>query len=893
MQWVWPSEESYGERHQALIAFTAGLVPAWSGFQVRGHALEVGHAFQLQLPSILEEFRRGSLPVPLLAARVCSSPFDLALHDAFGRLCGRPVYETYDAGYLNADLSRFLEPEPGVDFSGLYPRDFLAPGPLRRLPAWHLVGGLDPLTPDELTGDEPDDGHPVLLADWIRRDGLKCLKVKLRGTDEAWDYGRLVRVGAIGVEHGVDWLSADFNCTVTEPGYVNGILDRLRDEHPRLYGMVLYVEQPFPYDLEAHSIDVHAVSARKPLFMDESAHDWKLVRLGRSLGWNGVALKTCKTQTEALLSLCWARAHGMGLMVQDLTNPMLAQIPHVLLAAHADTIMGVETNSMQFYPEASAAEAQVHPGLYSRRGGRPGPRLARGDRLRIPGRRDRAGAAAAGRRRRQPGGVVMVPVSLHEAVLSVRRRPVRFPVPLGGGGLELDELHLTLELSTAGGRRSRGVAADVLAPAWFDPLLPTGVRALAAGARTAADVAVASARVPRPAYRIWRDSYEAAVALGGDRGMGPMAAGHGAALLERALFDGLGRALDLPWHEILRRNLGGIDLGDVHPELAAAAPKDVLPPRPAGRLQVRHTVGAGDILREADLPRGNGPEGAAPEPLEASVRRQGLRHFRIELEGRPGADGDRLDSIAGVLARVEGLSVVLDGGEAFDDPADLQGLLDRLESGPEAWRRLYSAVAWVEQPFPRAGALDPDLCREVAALGARKPVFIDESDQTLGTFKRAAGLGYAGTTCRIGNGLTKALANLALCRLWNGAPQSGRRFLLAGAELLSLPVAGLHQHLAQMAALGVDPVECRGAWHQPGLGHLSPAEREACRQIHGGLYEVMSEDRASLAVRGGSLDAGSLNRAPGLGIGFPVDPSKWTPLSEWQPEPAGGAVAHA
>ncbi len=133
--------------------------------------------------------------------------------------------------------------------------------------------------------------------------------------------------------------------------------------------MMLYVEQPFPYDLETHRIDVHSVSARKPLFMDESAHDWRLVRLGRSLGWTGVALKTCKTQTGALLSLCWAKAHGMTLMVQDLTNPMLAQIPHVLLAAHAGTIMGVETNGMQFYPDASRPEAAVHPGLYRRREG--------------------------------------------------------------------------------------------------------------------------------------------------------------------------------------------------------------------------------------------------------------------------------------------------------------------------------------------------------------------------------------------------------------------------------------------------------------------------------------------------------------------------------------------
>ena len=167
----------------------------------------------------------------------------------------------------------------------------------------------------------------------------------------------------------MDWLTADFNCTVHDPGYVTDILDRLLVDHPRYYGMILYVEQPFPYELETHRIDVHAVSARKPLFMDESAHDWHLIKLGRSLGWTGVALKTCKTQSGALLSLCWAKAHGMTLMVQDLTNPMLAMIPHVLLAAHAGTIQGVEANSMQFYPDASAPEAAVHPGLYRRRDG--------------------------------------------------------------------------------------------------------------------------------------------------------------------------------------------------------------------------------------------------------------------------------------------------------------------------------------------------------------------------------------------------------------------------------------------------------------------------------------------------------------------------------------------
>ena len=166
----------------------------------------------------------------------------------------------------------------------------------------------------------------MLLDDWITEDGLKCLKVKLRGNDPEWDYERLLRTGRIALERGIDHLSADFNCMVQNVDYVNRILDRLLAEHPKIFNLILYIEQPFPYDLEQNRIDVHSVSARKPLFMDESAHDWKLVRLGQSLGWTGVALKTCKTQTGALLSACWATAHGMTLMVQDLTNPRLAMI---------------------------------------------------------------------------------------------------------------------------------------------------------------------------------------------------------------------------------------------------------------------------------------------------------------------------------------------------------------------------------------------------------------------------------------------------------------------------------------------------------------------------------------------------------------------------------------
>ena len=377
VQWAWPSSLGYQQRNETMQLFCQSLAEAWAKFDQKGHPVEIGSEFiESILPKLLDHLnlQRGEQaePMPYLAALVCCSAFDIALHDAYGQLLGTDVYSTYNAEFMNADLAHFLKLADDVDisFASKYPADFLKFPPAKNMYAWHLVGGKDLLDASELTGAEPDDGYPVLLPDWIKRDGLKCLKVKLRGNDPVWDMERLIKVGNIAIENDVLWLTSDFNCTVTEPAYVNDILDRLMMEHPRIYQMILYVEQPFPYDLKENQIDVHSVSARKPLFMDESAHDWKLIRLGRSLGWTGVALKTCKTQTGALLSLCWAKEHGMTLMVQDLTNPMLAQIPHVLLAAHAGTIMGVETNARQFYPAASLPEQAIHPGLYQRRNGR-------------------------------------------------------------------------------------------------------------------------------------------------------------------------------------------------------------------------------------------------------------------------------------------------------------------------------------------------------------------------------------------------------------------------------------------------------------------------------------------------------------------------------------------
>ncbi|NBB90399.1 MAG: hypothetical protein GVY23_04220, partial [Spirochaetes bacterium] len=371
----------------------------------RGHALELGSQFlEDQLQRVWETARATEAPgIPWLAVLLCAAPFDLALHDAFGHAVGRPVYETYSREYLSADLADLVDSQEGGSstpigrgsrkaFRDRYP-DHYFPHPAPTLiPVWHLVGCADVIeTTDHVTAgscsqggrsDQPaggpegtcdpsrlDAGHPSSLRDWITSDGLRRLKVKLCGTSHGWDYERIAAVGALATELGVEAISVDFNGTAPNADYVIALLDRLETEEVHSYRLLRYVEQPFAPGARLGAEDIGRLTSRIPVILDEGASSWRDVRDGFELGYSGVALKTCKTQSAAMLSLSWAREHGMDVVVQDLTNPMLAQISHAQLGAHASPGTGVESNAMQFYPAASVHEARVHPGLYRRRNG--------------------------------------------------------------------------------------------------------------------------------------------------------------------------------------------------------------------------------------------------------------------------------------------------------------------------------------------------------------------------------------------------------------------------------------------------------------------------------------------------------------------------------------------
>jgi hypothetical protein len=49
VQWVWPSSLSYQERHEALQQLCIALNEAWARFDISGHPMEVGHAFQQEV----------------------------------------------------------------------------------------------------------------------------------------------------------------------------------------------------------------------------------------------------------------------------------------------------------------------------------------------------------------------------------------------------------------------------------------------------------------------------------------------------------------------------------------------------------------------------------------------------------------------------------------------------------------------------------------------------------------------------------------------------------------------------------------------------------------------------------------------------------------------------
>jgi len=305
--------------------------------------------------------------VPKLCSHVCASPFDAALHDGFGKVNGICSYDGYGPEFMDRDLSAYLGPE----FEGRYICHYLGPSYRRNIEAFHLVGALDKLRRSELTADDPEDGYPVSLDQWIERDGVFCLKLKLNGRDIEWDLSRTADVVSVAQEvlgeKGISelYLTVDFNEVCESPEYVVEYLEKLRDEQPRSYEALLYVEQPVHRDLARHEFRMDGIARLKHVLVDESLCAPDDVEVARQLGWSGIALKACKGQSAALLCLCRAVDSGMVYAVQDSCNNGYPLIQSAGLTARISPLKGFEYNSRQFRPEGNARFMQEYGTLFT------------------------------------------------------------------------------------------------------------------------------------------------------------------------------------------------------------------------------------------------------------------------------------------------------------------------------------------------------------------------------------------------------------------------------------------------------------------------------------------------------------------------------------------------
>jgi L-alanine-DL-glutamate epimerase-like enolase superfamily enzyme len=369
--WSFPSKRLAYDDTLATMKELAGRVA-----KITADCTEYGHPIDLTW-ALEHDYHRAARevplvePVPPLCTLVVASPFDAALHDAFGKAHGLSCYHTYGPDFLSHDLGHYL----GAEFAGERLSDYIARDPKPTMPLYHLVGALDPLEPADV--EKPvGDGLPETLGKWIHHNGLTHLKIKLNGDDLDWDVERVRRVDRVceaeQSKRGVAaWhYSLDFNEKCPGVEALLTFLRRVREQAPRGYERIAYIEQPTARDLEANRHNVmHEASKLRPVVIDESLLDLRSLQTAREMGYTGAALKACKGQTQSLLLAAAARKYGMFLCVQDLTCPGASLIHSAGLAAHVPGVTAIEANSRQYVPAANAGWERRFPGVFQVRDG--------------------------------------------------------------------------------------------------------------------------------------------------------------------------------------------------------------------------------------------------------------------------------------------------------------------------------------------------------------------------------------------------------------------------------------------------------------------------------------------------------------------------------------------
>ena len=368
--WSFPSRKMPYEATLGAMKVLAGRISKITGAcKESGHPIDINWALEPEYLKAADEVSRELVlvePIPKLCTLVTASPFDAAVHDAFGKLHGRNCYRTYGPDLMQHDIGHYL----GAEFQGEYLDRYVLKTAKPRMPLYHLVGALDPITESDIK-QRINDGLPETVPEWINYNGLTHLKIKLNGDDLTWDVGRVLAVDRVADEtqkkRGVTkWFySADFNERCKNVDYLIAFLRQVKEKTPEGFERIQYIEQPTGRDLKAHRSNVmHEAAKLKPVVIDESLTDLESLQLAREMGYTGAALKACKGQSQAVLMAAAAQKYKMFLCVQDLTCPGASLIHSAGLAAHIPGVAAIEANSRQYVPAANEPWVKRFPGIF-------------------------------------------------------------------------------------------------------------------------------------------------------------------------------------------------------------------------------------------------------------------------------------------------------------------------------------------------------------------------------------------------------------------------------------------------------------------------------------------------------------------------------------------------
>jgi L-alanine-DL-glutamate epimerase-like enolase superfamily enzyme len=366
--WSFPSKVlTYDQTLDAMRRLSARIAKLTGEYRTWGHPIDLNCALEPQYLAAAAEISRGlAQPIPKLCTLVTASPFDAAIHDAYGKLHEKNSYQTLGPEYLHHDLGYFLGPE----FRGETLDRYILPRSKPELPLYHLVSAVDPITSADLK-HPLHDGLPETLPEWIRFNGITHIKIKLDGDDHEWDMNRVIRVHEATAqterERNVDAYvySLDFNERCPNVGYLLDFLHSLKTKSPQGFARIQYIEQPTARDLKANpQNDMHEASKLVPVVIDESLTGKEEFLQALDMGYSGAALKACKCQSQALLMAALGQKRKVFLCVQDLTCPGESLLQSVSLAAHVPTVKAIEANAREYVPAANKGWVDRFPGVF-------------------------------------------------------------------------------------------------------------------------------------------------------------------------------------------------------------------------------------------------------------------------------------------------------------------------------------------------------------------------------------------------------------------------------------------------------------------------------------------------------------------------------------------------